>query len=84
MQSLFFEQAQQNLDAICQKTCEDHEPCIINRADNNHVVLLSLADFNAWQETHYLLSTPANAQRLLHSLEQARNGQFSERELIEE
>lgn len=54
MQSLFFEQAQQNFDAICQKTCQDHEPYIINRADNNHVVILSLADFNAWQETHYL------------------------------
>jgi hypothetical protein len=36
------------------------------------------------QETNYLLSTPANAQRLLHSLEQARNGQLSAKELIEE
>ena len=84
MQSLFFEQAKQNLDSICQKTCEDHEPYLINRADNNHVVILSLADFNAWQETHYLLSTPSNAERLLHSLEQARNAQCSARELIEE
>jgi PHD/YefM family antitoxin component YafN of YafNO toxin-antitoxin module len=33
------------------------------------------ADFTAWDETKYLLSSPANAQRLLHSLAQVRNGQ---------
>ena len=84
MQSLQFQQAQQSLDAICQKTCQDHEPYIINREDDNHVVILSLADYNALQETHYLLSTPNNAAHLLHSLEQARNGQLNARELLEE
>lgn len=33
------------------------------------------ADFTVWDETKYLLSNSANAQRLLHSLAQARNGQ---------
>ena len=84
MQSMFFKEAQQNFDLLCQKACQDHEPCIVNREDNNHVVILSLADFNAWQETHYLLSNPANAQRLLNSLDKARNGQLMQRELIEE
>lgn len=32
---------------------KDHELYIIHRADNNHVVVLSLDDFNAWQETLY-------------------------------
>ena len=80
----FFKEAQQNFDQLCQKACQDHEPCIVNREDNNHVVILSLADFNAWQETHYLLSNPANAQRLLNSLDKARNGQLIQKELIEE
>lgn len=84
MQSIFFKEAQQNLDRLCQKVCEDHEPCIVNREDNNPVVILSLADFNAWQETHYLLSNPANAQRLLNSLDKARSGQLMQKELIEE
>mgnify|MGYP003392454019 FL=1 len=84
MQSLFFKEAQQNFDQLCQKACQDHEPYIVNREDNNHVVILSLADFNAWQETHYLLSNPANAERLLRSLDKARNGQMMQKELIEE
>ncbi len=51
MQSLQFKQAEQNFDQLCKKACEDHEPWIVNRDDNNHVVILSLADFNAWQST---------------------------------
>lgn len=84
MQSIFFTEAQQNLDHLCQKACQDHESYIVNREDNNHVVILSLADFNAWQETHYLLSNPANAKRLLRSLDKARNGQLMQKDLIEE
>lgn len=41
-------------------------------------------DFTAWDETKYLLSSPANTERLLHSLAQARNGQCSTRRLIEQ
>lgn len=84
MQSVKFEQIKENLDVFCQKTCQDHEPYIINRADNNHVVLLSLEDFNAWQETAYLLSNPANAQHLMRSIASAREGRLSQRELIQE
>jgi antitoxin YefM len=61
MQSVLFEEAKQNLDTLCKKACQDHEPYIVHRQDNNNVVILSLEDFNAWQETQYLLSTPANA-----------------------
>ena len=84
MQSVLFEDAKKQLDSLCEKTCQDHEPYIINRADHNHVVVMSLEDFNAWQETQYLLSTPANAERLLRSLISARNGKLTQRELIEE
>ena len=63
---------------------QDHEPYIINRADHNHVVVMSLEDFNAWQETQYLLSTPANSERLLRSLASARSGKLTQHDLIEE
>ena len=42
------------------------------------------ADFTVWDETKYLLSSPSNAERLLHSLAQARNGQLSAKQFIEE
>ncbi|TAK60743.1 type II toxin-antitoxin system Phd/YefM family antitoxin [Methylobacter sp.] len=48
------------------------------------MVILSLADFNTWQETHYLLSNPANAQGLLNSLDKTRNSQLIQKKLIEQ
>ncbi len=42
------------------------------------------SDFTLRDETDYLLSNPVNAKRLLHSLTQARKGQFSAQQLIEE
>lgn len=83
MQSVMFEEAQRQLEALCEKTCQDHEPYIINRPNHSPVVMMSLDDFNSWQETLYLLLTPANAERLPRSLAVARNGKLTERELIE-
>ena len=84
MQSVLFEDARKQFDSLCEKTCQDHEPYIINRPNHNHVVVMSLEDFNAWQETQYLLSTPANAERLLRSLASARSGKLTQHDLIEE
>ncbi len=44
-------------------------------------VLMSRADFDALQETAYLPRVPANARRLLDSLEQARSGRREEHDL---
>ncbi len=46
-------------------------------------VLLSLDEFNSWQETLYLLSNPANAAHLRGSIAEAEAGQIVERELID-
>jgi antitoxin YefM len=45
-------------------------------------VLMSRADFDALQETAHLLRSPANARRLLASLEQAASGQREEHGLL--
>jgi len=82
MQSILLAEATQQFDDLCEKTCQNHEPYIINRPNQHHVVMMSLEDFNAWQETQYLLSTAANAERLLHSLAAARSGKLIQRELI--
>jgi antitoxin YefM len=85
MQMVSFDEAKQNLATICKQACQDHEPCLVKGENSNQsVVILSLEDYNAWIETHYLLSHPANAKWLLTSLEKARQGQLFQRELIEE
>ena len=46
-------------------------------------MLISADEFAALEETAYLLRVPANAKRLVESLQQARAGDRQEHELAE-
>ena len=70
-----------NLASAMDKVCTDHEPLIITRNGERSVVMLSLEDFKALEETAYLLRTPANAKRLLAAAAQLNAGKGVERKL---
>jgi len=76
-------EAKRNLDALIKKIFSDAEPTLIATESGQQIVLLSLDEFNAWKETAYLLSNPANAERLRKSIAEAKAGYSSERELSE-
>jgi antitoxin YefM len=46
--------------------------------------MMSLAEYNALEETAYLLRSPANAERLIKSIANLRAGKTKTRQLIEE
>ena len=75
--------AAKNLDALIDQIIEDAEPAILLNDKGSKAVLMSLDEFNSWQETLYLLSNPANAEHLRRSLQEAREGKGIERELID-
>ena len=56
------------------RVCADHDPVIITRNRDQAVVMLSLDDYESLQETAYLLRSPANAKRLLDSIENLNTG----------
>ncbi len=56
------------------RVCMDHDPVIITRNRDQAVVMLSLDDYESLQETAYLLRSPANAKRLLTSIDSLNNG----------
>ena len=56
------------------RVCEDHEPIIITRNREQAVVMISLEDYKAMEETAYLLRSPANATRLLESIAELERG----------
>jgi antitoxin YefM len=66
-----------------EKVCKDHAPVIVTRKSSNAVVIISLEDFEALEETAYLLRSPKNTRRLIESIAQLENGKGTERELIE-
>jgi antitoxin YefM len=62
--------ARSNLAQTMQKVCDDHAPIIITRSNAEPVVMLSLSDFEALQETNYLIRSPANASRLIEAIDE--------------
>jgi len=82
MNILTFTEARACLKTVMDNVCRDHIPTVITRQNGEHVVMVSLADFNSIQETLYLLGSEANAKRLMVSIAQLRAGKAKARELI--
>ncbi len=55
---------------------------VITRRDAPDAVLMSLDTFNSLLETVHLLKSPANAAHLARSIEQFRQGQVQQRDLV--
>ncbi|MBE0482734.1 MAG: type II toxin-antitoxin system prevent-host-death family antitoxin [Bacterioplanes sp.] len=83
MDAISYTNARSNLAKMMQQVCDDHSPVIITRSKAPSVVMLSLEDYEALQETAYLLRAPKNARRLLASIAELENGKGEERELAE-
>jgi antitoxin YefM len=74
-------EARKNLFPLIEQVNNDHRPVEIT-SKRGDAVLMSRADYDALEETAYLLRVPANATRLLESLEQARKGERGAHELL--
>lgn len=83
MNAVTYSQARSNLAKTMDKVCDDHFPIIITRKNQRSVVMISLEDYQAIEETAYLLRSPKNARRLLESIAELESGSGTERELIE-
>ena len=65
------------------KVNDDHAPMLVTRQGGRPVVVMSLDDFTAWEETTYLLRSPANAQRLTRAIAALDGGAGQIRNLVE-
>ncbi len=83
MDSISYTKARAQLAKTMDDVCENHEPVIITRSGEESVVMLSLEDYKALEETAYLLRSPRNAQRLIEAITELERGGGTERELAE-
>jgi len=83
MDAITYTKARANLAQTIDSVCENHEPVIITKKNDRSVVLLSLEDYQALEETSYLLRNPKNARRLLDSINELDAGGGTERALVE-
>jgi len=84
MRTTSYSDLRKNLAAMLDSVSADHEPVVITRDKGKPAaVLMSLEDFAAYEETRYLLRSPANAGRLLAATEALEQGRGAERALDE-
>lgn len=81
MNAITYTAARENLASTMDRVCLDRDPVIITRKRDQAVVMISLEDYEALEETAYLLRSPANAKRLIASIEAAEGGNIIESEI---
>ena len=75
MKAVTYSNARKNLRTLIQDVCNNSEPAIIvSNKSKEQVVLMSLEDYEAMEETAYLLRSPANREHLMRSLKEAEEG----------
>jgi antitoxin YefM len=83
MASITYTAARENLAATMDRVCEDREAVIITRNRDQAVVMMSLEEYQALEETAYLIRSPVNARRLLKSIQSLESGKGRVRKLKE-
>ena len=83
MNVISLREAQARLSDLVHRTRLDADATVIAGEGDDKAVLISLEEFNAWQETLHLLSTPANAEHLQKSIAEAETGRVAEHKLID-
>ncbi len=84
MNAITYTEARAKLADTITRVCEDHNPVIITKKSDMAVVMISLSDYEALEETSYLLRSPKNTQRILESIRELESGNGIVKDLIEE
>lgn len=84
MDAISYTTARANLAKTIDKVNDDHAPVIITRQKGKSAVLISLDDFNAYEETAFLMRNPNNAARLLKAVQAVGQGEYTTREISED
>lgn len=82
MKALSYSALRKNLSKAMDQVNDDHAPIVITRQKGQSAVLLSLDDFESWQETAYLLRSPKMARRLRDAVQQIESGKAITRKLV--
>jgi antitoxin YefM len=83
MQVISFSQARSQLKSVIDRVVTDRDATLIHRRDGENAVVLSETAYNSMMETLYLLASPANAERLMQSVEQDRQGKARAHKLLD-
>ncbi len=84
MEAMAYTNVKKNFGSLMEKVCDDHNPVIITRKNSKSVVMMSLEDYNAIEETMYLLCSPANAAQLCASIAEFEAGNYKIQDITDD
>ena len=82
MDVVSYSDARANLKGVMDRVVDDRTHVVVTRQKAESVVMVSLSEWNAIEETMHLLTSPRNADRLLASIQQMEAGKGQERNLV--
>jgi antitoxin YefM len=71
------------LAGVLDKVNNDHKPVMITRQNGKPAIVMSVEDFQSYEETAYLMASPRNAERLHQAIAEVEAGQTVQKGLIE-
>lgn len=83
MKTMSYTESRARYAEVLDGVINDREEVVITRAGHDPVVMVSLEDYESLRETAYLMRSPANARRLLDSMEALEAGRGEVHDLIE-
>ena len=84
MDTMSYSAFRAHLAGTLDKVNDDHKPILITRQNGKPAVVMSLEDFQAYEETAYLMASPKNAERLSQAIAEVEAGRTVQHGLIEE
>ncbi|GAA4201264.1 type II toxin-antitoxin system Phd/YefM family antitoxin [Actinocatenispora rupis] len=83
MRTMSYSESRARYAETLDRVVEDREEVVVTRAGHEPVVIVSLDDYESLKEAAYLLRSPANARRLLASIERLEAGKGTRRDIVE-
>lgn len=81
MDVMTYTDARASLKDVMDRVIHDHVEVVVTRKNREAVVMISMDEYNAIQETLHLQKSPENARRLQASIAQLNAGKGTERDL---
>lgn len=84
MKTMTYSESRAHYAETLNAVIDDREEVVITRAGHDPVVIVALDDYQSLKETAYLLRSPANARRLLTSIDRLEHGGGGSHDLLDD
>ena len=83
MEVLNYTELRKKMKESLDSVSDDNNIVIVSRSKNKNVVLLSMDEYNSWNETMHLIKSDKNRKRLDEAITEMKKGKSAKKSLIE-